>query len=107
MGDISELIKELVAYESEREWLEFKENWFEPSQLGEYISAISNSAAAEGRKLGYFIWGVNDDTHEIVGTSFNPNCDVKKEPLKHFLSRQIQPDINFVFEESFITSKKV
>lgn len=107
MGDISEFIKKLFSYESEREWLEFKENWFEPSQLGEYISAISNSAAAEGRKVGYFIWGVNDDTHEIVGTSFNPNCDVKKEPLKHFLSRQIQPDINFVFEESYIASKKV
>jgi len=34
-------INELRGYRAEREWFEFKENWFEPTQLGEYISAIS------------------------------------------------------------------
>ena len=107
MSDIQNLVQELCAYENEREWLEFKENWFEPFQLGEYISAISNSAAIEGRSCGYFVWGVHNETHEITGTAFNPNCDVKNEPLKHFLARQVQPDLNFTFEETEFSGKKV
>ncbi|MGN0240354.1 MAG: hypothetical protein ACI4CS_01590 [Candidatus Weimeria sp.] len=41
--DIKELVKELCEYDQELEWFEFKENWFEPTELGEYISAISNN----------------------------------------------------------------
>ena len=107
MSDIQNLVKELCSYESEREWFEFKENWFEAFQLGEYISAISNSAAIECRPFGYFVWGVNNDTHEITGTTFNPNMDVKKEPLKHFLTRQLLPDLNFVFEQTEIAGKTI
>ena len=78
--DVNEVINELCAYEQELEWFEFKENWFDPVELGEYISAIANSAAIEGRSYGYFVWGINDQTHEVTGTKFDPNCDVKKEP---------------------------
>jgi len=42
-------IDELRQYDTEREWFEFKENWNDPRELGEYISAISNSSAYEGR----------------------------------------------------------
>ena len=107
MTDIKNLVQELRAYENEMEWLEFKENWFEPSQLGEYVSAISNSAAMEGRVCGYFVWGVHDKTHEITGTSFNPDRNVKNEPLKHFLARQLSPDLNFSFSEVDFDGKKV
>lgn len=107
ISKLTQLLKELTSYTSEREWFEFKENWFEKDQLGQYISALSNSAAIEGRKNAYFVWGVNDETHNIVGTSFDPNCDIKNEPLKHYLSRQIEPDINFSFEEEIIKGKKV
>lgn len=55
------------------------------------ISTISNSAAIEGRSEGYFVWYVNDETHEITGTTFDPNRDVKNEPLKHSLARQLSP----------------
>ncbi|MBR5095509.1 MAG: putative DNA binding domain-containing protein [Treponema sp.] len=107
MPKLSELLKELIGYPTEREWFEFKENWFEKDQLGQYISALSNSAAIEGRKNAYFVWGVNNKTHDIVGTRFDPNCDVNNEPLKHYLSRQIEPDINFSFDEEIIEGKKV
>ena len=36
---IEEKIRELISYKEEREYFEFKENWFEPNALGEYISA--------------------------------------------------------------------
>ena len=100
-------IDELRQYDTEREWFEFKENWNDPRELGEYISAISNSSAYEGRECGYFIWGIHDKTHEPVGTKFDPNQDVKGEPLKHFLARQIYPDVNFHFEEIYLEDKRV
>lgn len=98
-------VNELRAYETEREWFEFKENWFDPKELGEYISAMSNSAAYEGQECAYFIWGVQDETHELIDTKFDPNCDVKGEPLKHFLARQLYPDIDFRFEEIYRRKK--
>lgn len=55
MVEIAKLINELRSFDAEREWFEFKLNWFEPVALGEYISALSNSAAYYGRKEGYFI----------------------------------------------------
>ena len=62
MNDILSIVKELCSYSAEREWFEFKHNWFEPEQLGQYISALSNSAAMEGRSKAYFVWGIDEDT---------------------------------------------
>ena len=45
----TELVEGLMAYGAEEEWFEFKENWFEPMVLGEYISVLSNAAAMAGR----------------------------------------------------------
>src|SRR5574344_268543 len=100
-------IKTLCKMKHENEWVEFKENWFEPITLGIYISAISNSAALLNEEFGYFIWGVSDNNHLVVGTEFDPNQDYKKEPLKHFLARQITPDIGFKFDELIIDGKNV
>ena len=107
MKDLVKLINELRSYDTEREWFEFKTNWFEPYTLGEYISALANSAAYYGRKEAYLIWGIQDKTHEITGTPFCPDSDVKNEPLKHFLARQLFPENNFEFEETVIAGKRV
>lgn len=107
MYRVNEIIDELRAYDSEREWFEFKENWFQADGLGEYISALSNSAAIAGKRYAYFVWGIDDKSHEIVGTDFNCNQNVNHEPLKHYLARQFSPDINFTFEETYIEGKKV
>lgn len=107
MSEIIDIINELREYDSEREWFEFKENWFAANELGEYISALSNSAAIDGKKFAYFVWGVHDETHGIKGTNFNFNQDVNHEPLKHYLARQFTPDINFIFNETVIEGKRV
>ena len=31
---------DLCALSDEQEWFEFKENWFQPEALGEYVSAL-------------------------------------------------------------------
>lgn len=50
MSEIKDIINELRGYDSEREWFELKENWFAANELGEYVSALSNSAAIDGKK---------------------------------------------------------
>ena len=52
-----------------------------------------------GKEFGYLIWGVNNDTHELTGTTFTPHRDVKNEPLEHYLARLVTPDIGFYFKE--------
>lgn len=52
---IKEINEECISYESEREWFEFKDNWFEKDQIGEYISSLSNSAAILGRDCACLI----------------------------------------------------
>lgn len=100
-------VLELISYPTEREWFEFKENWYEAKGIGEYISSLSNAAALFGEKYGYLVWGVNDKTHEIVGTNFDYTVDVKNEPLQHYLARQLFPDNNFCFEEVKVDGKRL
>lgn len=104
---IEVIIKDLIAHLHEEEWFEFKENWNEPRTLGEYISALSNAAALSGRDNAYFVWGIEDNTHSVVGTQFDYHQDVKNEPLQHFLARQIKPDIAFQFQEIIFQKKRL
>ena len=99
--------QDMDVSEHEQEWFEFKENWFQPEALGEYVSALSNAAAFHYKKYAYFIWGVNDTTHEIVGTTFNQYCEYNKEPYQNYLARNLSPSINFSFEETEIYGKRV
>ena len=46
-------LTELLALPQETEWAEFKHNNSDPQLIGEYLSAISNSAALESQPFGY------------------------------------------------------
>lgn len=107
MISMEQIVKDLISYDTEEEWFEFKENWFQPSQLGEYISALSNVAALLELEQAYMIWGVRDDSHEIIGTNFNHHRNISGEPLAHWLARQMNPDVNFQFHEITIDGKRV
>src|SRR5690606_29921797 len=63
--NLDHLLKSLVAMPIETEWVEFKHNNDAPEELGEYIAALSNSAALHGRDAGYVVWGVEDGTKQI------------------------------------------
>lgn len=102
------LVRELCKLSYEVEWVEFKESKADPLETGEYISALANSAALNGKTSAYLIWGVRDDNHEIVGTEFRP-FKVKKgnEPLESWLLRLLNPKIHFRFHELTIDEKPV
>lgn len=104
---LDKIVLDLISHDTEEEWFEFKHNWYEPAELGHYISAMSNAAALHGQDFSYFVWGVHDTTHEILGTNFKFHTDVKGEPLIHFLARQTTPDIGFSFQEITIQGKRV
>jgi ATP-dependent DNA helicase RecG len=92
------LLKELCALPSETEWVEFKVNLDDPQEIGEYISSLSNSAALCGKASAYLIWGVNDATHDVVGTRFNHSAMRKgNEELESWLLRLLSPRIHFYF----------
>lgn len=101
------ILEKLIAHDYEEDWFEFKENWFEPHQLGEYISGMSNVAAAAGQNQAYFVWGIEDTTHSVVGTDFDYHRDVKNEPLEHYFARQLKPDLDIKFHEIIFHGKRI
>lgn len=106
--NVKSILEDLIAHKYEEEWFEFKVNWNEPHALGEYISALSNAAALTGHDYGYFVWGIEDSTHKVVGTSFDFHQNTKgNEPLIHYLARQTSPDIGFDFREITLHEKRV
>jgi len=102
------LVRELCKLPRETEWVEFKHNNENPHEIGEYISALANAAALNGKAFAYLIWGVEDETHEIIGTEFSP-FSIKKgnEPLETWLLRLLSPKIHFLFYEVSIESNQV
>lgn len=92
------LVHELISLPTETGWLELKQNNAEPQEIGEYIAALANSAALDGKARAYLLWGVDDVTHALVGTSFNPTSKrVGGEELESWLLRQLAPKIGFCF----------
>ena len=56
----------------EGEIVEFKraKNNFDFDKLGRYVSAISNEANLRQKQYGWLIFGIDDKTHNIVGTNY-------------------------------------
>lgn len=92
------LLRELCALPRETEWLEFKESHAEPKAIGEYLSALANSAALAGKAVAYMVWGVRDRDHAVVGTTFEPQAVRQgNEELENWLLRLLDPKIDFHF----------
>ena len=102
------LVRELCKVSKETEWLEFKHNNAESQSIGEYISALANAAAVNGKAFAYLIWGVENETHAIIGTSFSPAAAKKgNEPLEAWLLRLLTPKIHFRFFELSLAGQPV
>ncbi|MDO5674274.1 MAG: ATP-binding protein [bacterium] len=92
------ILTELCKLPRETEWAEFKHNNTAPEEIGEYLSALANAAALIGKVNAWVVWGIKDDTREIVGTTFNPAlAKVGNEELESWLLRLLTPKINFRF----------
>ena len=96
-AELTALLDRLCAEPRETEWLEFKANRYEPQVLGEYLSALANSACLLGVPRGYLVFGVEDGTHKVVGTTFDPQAEKGKgeQLLPLWLSLGLQPNVGF------------
>jgi predicted HTH transcriptional regulator len=102
------LVRELCKLTNETGWVEFKENNNRPEEIGEYLSALSNSAALEGKASAYLLWGVRDSDHAIVGTSVDPATAKKgNEELENWLLRSLEPKLQFAFFTVEVDGKRV
>jgi len=76
--------------------------------LGEYISALSNAACLYDQQRAYLLYGIEDKSRSIIGTSFSPNKHrVKNQELKNWLDTQLKPGIVFIFHELFRDGLKI
>lgn len=94
------LLQELLSRPKEDEWVEFKHNNDDSPMIGEYISALSNSAALYGKPKGYMVWGIEDETQNVVGTAFKPFAvRYKGQEFESWALQKLNPKINFRFYE--------
>ena len=108
-SDLESMLNEFRELPAETTWLEFKTNLSDPVKIARYISALSNMAAYCGRSYGYLVWGVDDVTHEIKGTSFNKDvvCAERNQPLELWLRLVIKPQTNYEFFDFEQNGKRI
>ena len=94
------LIDELVKYPNETPWLEFKHNNYNPEIIGEDISALANGATLEEKSFAYFLWGVDNKTHELVGTEHDlQNIKKGNEELENWLRGNLSRNVDFEYQK--------
>ncbi|MYJ86839.1 MAG: transcriptional regulator [Rhodobacteraceae bacterium] len=103
-----EIVKDLLEQSNESEWLEFKHNNSDPNTIGQLISAISNGSNIKNKPSGWVVWGIEDNTQKIVGTTFDPDKKkIGKEELKIWLLKNLKPAIQFNFTKCVVDCKNI
>ena len=74
---LKELLTDLVKQPHESEWVEFKLNFHSAEEIGKRISALSNGACIQGQAFGYLVFGIEDKTQTIKGTTFKAKSHKK------------------------------
>ncbi|GAA4815585.1 transcriptional regulator [Marinicella pacifica] len=94
------LVEEILANNNEFTCVEFKHNNSDTEMIGKLISALSNAARIEQQDFAYVIWGVEDESKNILGTKFDP--DTKKVGNQVFimwLTQKLKPRLAFSFRK--------
>jgi ATP-dependent DNA helicase RecG len=101
--ELTTLLTTLRGFPKENEFLEFKVNQYEKEEIGKRLSALSNGAALMGKEYGYLVFGIEDQTHRVIGTSFQPTLfKIGNEELEHWLAQRLNPRIDFrLFEMEY------
>lgn len=92
------LVDDLRARAEEAEWFEFKTNNSDPKMVGKRVSALANSARLHDHDYGYMVWGVRDNDHAVVGTTFDPDATIGSQPFKLRLMQPLAPAPHLEFE---------
>ncbi|RWF40868.1 MAG: transcriptional regulator [Mesorhizobium sp.] len=102
------LISTLTAYNGEQEWFEFKKDNVSPDDIGEYISALANSAMLENKAKAYLLFGIRDADHAVIGTTVRlENEKIGNEHLINWLHKMLTPSIHLEFSHCEVDGKRV
>lgn len=98
-----QLLKDLIVLPKECEWVEFKHNNANPQEIGDYISALSNSACYHKKEYAYLVFGIEDITRRLIGTNFYPSQKkIGNQELENWLVTQLRPSIDVnIFEFNY------
>lgn len=108
MENLTILVNQLRLVKNENNWLEFKHNNYEPDMIGKDISALANGAAYSEKSCAYMLWGIDDKTHEIVGTDFDQHSlKINNQEIESWLRTMLSKNANFEFQSVEIEGKKV
>ena len=106
---ITQILQELISLPSETEWFEFKEanDNFKTNDIGKYFSALSNEANLLNKNFAWLVFGINDKTHNIVGTEYRNNV-TRLNSLKKQIADGTTNRISFIeIHELVIEDKRV
>lgn len=94
-----EVLNRLRELPREAETIEFKSNLDEPTEIGQYLSALANTAALAGDDRAWLVWGVDNTNHAIKGTVFDPFTKKAEgnQPLIIWLQQMTSPRADFTF----------
>ncbi len=99
MENLDLLIKELIKLPNETEWLEFKHNNYNPEMIGKDISALANSATLGEKSCAYMIWGIHDETHDILGTDYDlQTLKQGNQEIGNWLRSLLSKNVDFEFQ---------
>ena len=108
MENIVGLVTALIQLPTETTWLEFKHNNYDPDMIGQSISALANSATLSEKSCAYMIWGVHDETHEILGTQYDQyTLKVGNQEIECWLRNLLSNNADFEFQSVIIDSKMI
>jgi ATP-dependent DNA helicase RecG len=107
--ELKKIINELVKQPNESEWVEFKLNFHSEDEIGKCISALSNGASINNQDYGYLVFGVEDKTHAIKGTTFMPRTHKKgNEELENWLIQRLDPRLDFrIYKFDYDDTRKI
>lgn len=83
---LTHILDKLLNLPSETEVVEFKKavNGFGDQELGQYFSALSNEANLKDKPCAWLIFGIENNTHEVVGSQYKntrPALDAMKKKI--------------------------
>lgn len=101
-------MKQLCNQSEELPWLEFKVDNYNGDMIGKDISALANGAALEEQDRAYFVWGIEDATHEVKGTDYNlQNLKKGNEELENWLRAGLSQNSDFTYHTVTVDGKVV
>ena len=107
MDHLVQLVNQLRKNQNETNWFEFKCNNFDPQMIGQDISALANGAAYSEKECAYMIWGIDDKSHDIVGTDQDQYSKlVGNQELESWLRNLISKNAEFEFHKIEMKDKK-